>query len=151
MGCRVLIFSEMVQHTTFSDESIITFLSCAISQSFSVVPRFMSMALMPRKQMSELIFLILVMASAPMVILAFFDTRSPIITTSILGCCMYSRMAGMLPEINVALNAGGSARAISIMVVPPLVNTNMPSFIRAAAFSPMTFFWSWLYTLKLLE
>src|SRR5687767_3021636 len=108
MGCRVLIFSEMVQHTTFWDESIMIFFSCAISQSFSVVPRFISMALMPRKQRSALMFLILAMASAPIVILAFFDTRSPIMITSIFGCIMYSRMAGMLPEIKVALKEGGS-------------------------------------------
>src|SRR5688572_15458428 len=89
MGCSVLIFSEMVQHTTFWDESIMIFFSCAISQSFSVVPRFISMALMPRKQRSALMFLILAMASAPIVILAFFDTRSPIMITSIFGCIMY--------------------------------------------------------------
>src|SRR5262245_5343266 len=126
MGWQVLIFSEMVRHTTFCEDSIMAFFSCTISQSLSVVPRLMSMALMPRKQRSALMCLILAMASPPMVILEFFDTLSPIMITSTLGCCMYSRMAGMLPEIKVALSCGGRALAISMMVVPPLVSTNMP-------------------------
>lgn len=100
----------------------------------------MSIALVPRKQISTFISFILEIASEPTVILEFFEILSPITITSIFGWCIYSRMAGMLPEIKVALSCGGSDRAISRIVVPPLVSINIPSLISEMAFCAITFF-----------
>src|SRR5688572_178192 len=132
----------MVRQTVLRADWIIAFFNCTTSQSLSVVPCFRSMALMPKKHKSALICLILAMASAPMVIFEFFEMRSPIIITSMVGCCMYSSIAGILPDMNVAFNWRGNERAISMMVVPPLVSTNMSFWIRAAALWAMIFLWS---------
>src|SRR5687768_16175468 len=140
MGCIVFTFSEIERHTTFLQDSIMAFFSCTTSQSLSVIPCWGSMALVPRKQISALTDFILAIASEPTVIFEFFEILSPIRITSILGWCMYSRTAGMLPEIKVALSWGGSDRAISIIVVPPLVRMNIPLLIRLMAFWAMIFF-----------
>ena len=119
MGCMLFIFSDMVRQTTFCDESIMACFSCTTSQSLSVMPSDKLMALIPKKHKSGFKVLILASASAPNVIFEFFDSLSPITITSILGWCIYSTTAGMLPEIKVADKVMGKWRASSIIVVPP--------------------------------